>query len=299
LGFSDSQNARTCKGTRERKASDSREGSAGLTLGSAGLTPPKNEGGGAGLTLGSAGLTPGGAGLTPGGAGPAPKGYPEEGIPEKGIPEEGIPERTPLYPPKGETQNFGSNGFVFDDDEDCNLEEFSTPVSDEQQQPEIPLTTNQAVADDKCSAARPKPKKITKPIFERLAATYNDTKAERWAECRACNDTRLKLAQRLWDDVNGTLDEAIAEAQRIITLTNAVVKVDLFWGQKVEGTIETLFRDRRYQQLVEKGEAKGINASAVHESGLTAEEIEQGRKQAEFMRALRKLEQDEERRFPA
>ena len=188
------------------------------------------------------------------------------------------------------------NGPIISADNSQTAWENNSPTLwDESQHPDSPLATERAVADDKFSAAALKPKKITAQIFHQLASVYNNTKADGWAACRACNAGRLNLVQRLWRDIDiPTLDGAITEAKRIISFANAVIKIDPFWGQKVEGTIETLFRDGRYQQLVEKGELKGLDASMVHESGLTAKEIQRGREDAEFLRLVNELERDQE-----
>jgi hypothetical protein len=120
------------------------------------------------------------------------------------------------------------------------------------------------------SKKRPQKNLTEKDFMEWVALTYNENRPARWAECKACNKDRLKLANRLWEDSGRDKERAIA----IMEAALEHCRNDEWWSG-IQGSIDKLFRDRRYQEFAEQTESSTneVPASAPDVMALIAGEL--------------------------
>ena len=214
-------------------------------------------------------------------------GFPDVGYPDVGHPDVGNHQHTnkdltneeftnkeftiPPYPPEGEPQktpeaetsseevsNVGEVG-----DNSTTVSSFSMD-SDTLEMSSSRTFVSAAPESQKQPDKSKYKKKLTSEEFMTcVAATYNQSKPKKWAACLRCNANRLRLAQRLYEDSAYDLTAVV----RTIQVALSQASKDPFWSG-IQGAVETLFRERRYQALVEQAETPDTEDATFAETDI-------------------------------
>lgn len=157
-------------------------------------------------------------------------------------------------------------------------------------QPDESGQSSQALATQQKTLS--KAKSSAAAIAAEFQEIYNQNRPDTWAECKTLNSKRSKGIGLMVKECSG-LEHDWAEVLRIVL---AMCKVDKFLSTEYSnGGIDALFLTWKnatapnWLRLYETGLRQGINPSAVHESGMTAADIQKAKKDFEFDQAWKAM----------
>ena len=133
----------------------------------------------------------------------------------------------------------------------------------------------------------PGPKNMTMSLLEgKVIPAYNQWKPSSWKTCRRGNNERVKLANRMYQDFERSVESMLENME----LALAGAKLDPYFSGQSDanyiGEFDRLFYKNRYHNFIEAMLEQRANAAAIHGSGLSVVEIGQAKTSSERRKRL-------------